>query len=241
MSLDDYIAAYYGSQLSGGTGTFGSSAYMLKTNIVPPVCPMCPGSVGGGCCTNCGGNGGAGTAGVSAGATGTTLDENSSIMKSLRELKNSLSKIIGDGDSFSGDTGTTGTTTAVSTVATGATGTFNYNANSALSSVPQSTSSTTQSTSSTTQPDNEDQSVTSKLSTWIHGKANAVSNRIRSPTANQSQSGSSSNVGITDTSPPAFAPITNPGQISISSMYGALNNTTSDYVPLTTSFSAFGK
>lgn len=35
--------------------------YMLKTQIVPPVCPSCPSCTGNGACTNCGGQGGSGT------------------------------------------------------------------------------------------------------------------------------------------------------------------------------------
>jgi len=35
--------------------------YMLKTQIVPPVCPSCPSCPSSGVCTNCGGQGGCGT------------------------------------------------------------------------------------------------------------------------------------------------------------------------------------
>ena len=40
-----------------------SDDYIMKTQIVPPVCPSCPScpSCQGGACTNCGGNGGSGT------------------------------------------------------------------------------------------------------------------------------------------------------------------------------------
>jgi hypothetical protein len=38
-----------------------SNDYMLKTQMVPPVCPACPACPTGGDCTNCGGHGGSGT------------------------------------------------------------------------------------------------------------------------------------------------------------------------------------
>jgi len=38
-----------------------SDDYILKTQIVPPVCPSCPSCTGNGSCTNCGGQGGCGT------------------------------------------------------------------------------------------------------------------------------------------------------------------------------------
>jgi hypothetical protein len=37
------------------------SKYMLKTEVVPPVCPACPSCASGGLCTDCGGKGGCGT------------------------------------------------------------------------------------------------------------------------------------------------------------------------------------
>jgi hypothetical protein len=50
----------------GAPGTAGGSTgysddYILKTQIVPPVCPSCPSCGNGGVCTNCGGQGGSGT------------------------------------------------------------------------------------------------------------------------------------------------------------------------------------
>ena len=47
---------------------FQASNYVQKTRVVPPVCPVCPSCRGGMCtgvCPNCGGNGGSGTQGAS--------------------------------------------------------------------------------------------------------------------------------------------------------------------------------
>ena len=48
--------SYFNSNAVGGL----SNDYMLKTQIVPPVCPSCP-ACQGGACTNCGGAGGSGS------------------------------------------------------------------------------------------------------------------------------------------------------------------------------------
>jgi hypothetical protein len=48
--------SYFNSNAIGGL----SNDYMLKTQIVPPVCPSCP-ACQGGACTNCGGQGGSGS------------------------------------------------------------------------------------------------------------------------------------------------------------------------------------
>lgn len=53
----------YWNKLSGNDlyNTIASNNYMLKTQIVPPVCPRCPNCPGSGVCTSCGGQGGAGS------------------------------------------------------------------------------------------------------------------------------------------------------------------------------------
>jgi hypothetical protein len=50
-----------------------SDDYLLKTQVVPPVCPSCPSCPNNGTCTNCGGQGGSGTlsgSGTSVAGTG---------------------------------------------------------------------------------------------------------------------------------------------------------------------------
>lgn len=47
--------------LFGGGGGRKNSDYMLKTEVVPPVCPSCHSCSDNDVCTNCGGNGGSGT------------------------------------------------------------------------------------------------------------------------------------------------------------------------------------
>ena len=50
-----------GQNVGQPTASGYSDDYILKTQIVPPVCPSCPSCAKGGVCTNCGGQGGSGT------------------------------------------------------------------------------------------------------------------------------------------------------------------------------------
>ena len=59
MNSDFYrMLAYWNTVYSGSLRN--PNDYILKTQIVPPVCPTCPSCPSSGACTNCGGNGGAG-------------------------------------------------------------------------------------------------------------------------------------------------------------------------------------
>lgn len=61
-NMSDYYKWYWYWNSSGNLPVHFSEDYMLKTQVVPPVCPSCPSCpTKGGCCTNCGGNGGDGT------------------------------------------------------------------------------------------------------------------------------------------------------------------------------------
>ncbi len=81
----DMWLPYFNSLVSSGT----SNDYMLKTQIVPPVCPQCPDcKCGDGVCNTCGGNGGSGTKvdDKTKGATGST--SSSTTDKILNDNKN---------------------------------------------------------------------------------------------------------------------------------------------------------
>jgi hypothetical protein len=65
--MDSVISEYfkwYWYWKSSASASDDNSDYILKTQIVPPVCPSCPMCTGDSCsnsvCTNCGGNGGSG-------------------------------------------------------------------------------------------------------------------------------------------------------------------------------------
>jgi hypothetical protein len=65
--MDDYYKWFYFNSVKGikdpNSHNYNySDDFILKTQIVPPVCPSCPTCPSsGGICTNCGGNGGSGT------------------------------------------------------------------------------------------------------------------------------------------------------------------------------------
>lgn len=59
--LLDSFARWYIYFNTNAVGSGNSDDYLLKTQIVPPVCPACPGCKSEGVCTDCGGNGGSGT------------------------------------------------------------------------------------------------------------------------------------------------------------------------------------
>ncbi len=59
----DYYKWYWYWKIADNNSQSISNDYILKTQVVPPVCPSCPScpSSSDGVCTNCGGNGGSGT------------------------------------------------------------------------------------------------------------------------------------------------------------------------------------
>ena len=59
--LLDAFARWYIYFNTSAVGSNNSNDYLLKTQIVPPVCPACPGCKTEGVCTDCGGKGGSGT------------------------------------------------------------------------------------------------------------------------------------------------------------------------------------
>jgi hypothetical protein len=244
-TLDSVIAQYYANLASGSGSTFDSSKYLLKTSIIPPVCPMCPLSGGG--CSNCGGNGGAGTAGVAATGTSKTIEENKSLLDTLRSMRDSLSKAI-DGDGTSSAPAPAAANTAAPTPASN-------------TPAPATSSSSTPAPAAAT-----GETVGSKLAsmfslkggdnasggTWNGGGAPPAtgSGSIDSGPGGSGRSAAapaaaSSNVPVTagtkDTTPPPLPPITHPSQLSPYSLYGAIGNSAGDFMPLGADFSSFGR
>jgi hypothetical protein len=86
---DYYNWVEYWNTLSGPDlyKNIASNNYMLKTQIVPPVCPRCPNCPGSGVCTSCGGQGGAGTSIASApsAAPSTAANADDSVGQFLRD------------------------------------------------------------------------------------------------------------------------------------------------------------
>ena len=59
--IADYYTKFYGKNAYAADGSRYSTDFLLKTQIIPPVCPSCPQCPSNVTCTNCGGRGGAGT------------------------------------------------------------------------------------------------------------------------------------------------------------------------------------
>jgi hypothetical protein len=253
QSLDSVIAQYYANLASGSGTAFDSSKYLLKTSIIPPVCPMCPLSGGG--CSNCGGNGGAGTAGVAATGTSKTIEENKSLMDTLRSMRDSLSKAI-DGD----DAATPTPATSATSTATG--GTVAPMPTPGAAPLPATTTSSTPAPAAAT-----NDTIGSKLAsmfslkggdndsggTWNGGGAAPAtgsgsinsgpggSGRAASAPAGSGGTAGPVTAGTKDTTPPPLPPITHPSQLSPYSLYGAIGNSTGNFMPLGADFSSFGR
>jgi len=100
----DYWKWFWYWNTNGGSGDNKgfNNDYMLKTQIIPPVCPTCPncpGSSGSGVCTDCGGQGGSGTQtgnGSSVGGTvlGTVDEAGNVINKTVNTAGNIVNKTV---------------------------------------------------------------------------------------------------------------------------------------------------
>ena len=78
-----------------------SEDYILKTQIVPPVCPSCPMCPKNDACTNCGGNGGCGT----KGADGKSMvKDEKQVTKVVDENGNVISETVGEVTDLARDT-----------------------------------------------------------------------------------------------------------------------------------------
>jgi len=75
-----------------------SEDYLLKTQIVPPVCPSCP-VCNVGACTNCGGNGGSGTLSQNGNTvvSGKTVSSNNPNSNSTNPNNNSFGGVVNRG------------------------------------------------------------------------------------------------------------------------------------------------
>ena len=80
-ALSEYFKWYWFYKTNQNKNSEFSEDYILKTQIVPPVCPSCPAcpSCAGGVCSNCGGQGGSGTLST----TGNTVVKSTTIPTSI--------------------------------------------------------------------------------------------------------------------------------------------------------------
>jgi hypothetical protein len=75
------------------------SEYILKSQIVPPVCPKCPSCTGPGVCNTCGGNGGSGTQGGPAAAQSASSPASNGVSGFLKDTGSGVKDFAQDAGS----------------------------------------------------------------------------------------------------------------------------------------------
>jgi len=92
-ALSEYFKWYWFYKTNQNKNSEFSEDYILKTQIVPPVCPSCPAcpSCPGGVCGNCGGQGGSGTLST----TGNTVVKSTNIPGAVASLGTTAGDVAG--------------------------------------------------------------------------------------------------------------------------------------------------
>lgn len=93
-ALSEYFKWYWFYKTNQNKNTETSEDYILKTQIVPPVCPSCPacpGGCSGSVCGNCGGQGGSGTLSTS----GNTVVQSTNIPGAVSSLGSTAGDVAG--------------------------------------------------------------------------------------------------------------------------------------------------
>ena len=92
-ALSEYFKWYWFYKTNQNKNSEFSEDYILKTQIVPPVCPSCPACPGctGGVCGNCGGQGGSGTLST----TGNTVVKSTNIPGAVASLGTTAGDVAG--------------------------------------------------------------------------------------------------------------------------------------------------
>jgi hypothetical protein len=100
--LSDYYrwASYWNGLIDiSGSDWRTRNDVMLKTQIVPPVCPRCPSCPSSGVCTTCGGNGGSGTQKSEGGSLVETSDSEGGVTDLLRDAGSGTKDLLEDAGS----------------------------------------------------------------------------------------------------------------------------------------------
>ena len=249
-SSNDVISNYYNRYWNKNQCKDGklSSEFLLKTQIVPPVCPACPSCPVNTTCTNCGGNGGSGTVGVSnvfdisGHPINTLYDANGKPITTLYDANGKLVHVVSNTGIINNYVDNAGQT--IRSVAGGVTNTAGnvaMNAERVIGNVAKSTG--------------------TALGAVGSGVGNLVGKLIDN---SQSQQGTPNGLGTPNSQgtpglltgdvqnndgyagrsyggygyPPNNTPNYN---TTTYPYYGAVPSTSNNYMPITTSFSAFGK
>jgi hypothetical protein len=201
------------------------SQYMLKTEVVPPVCPACPSCNTGGLCTDCGGKGGCGTKSSDGKSLAITDDGNN-----IADVKGPSSAVASVGKSAGAAvTGTVdvagnvvgGTVDAASNLVGGTVNT----ASNLVSGTVNAASNLVGGTIGT---------AANMLNSLVSGDAQRVG-------YNQSNATNGYNRNNTGIAAPSQIGVSNNTPIDVYSYNGALQSKGSNFRPLTADFGAFSK
>ena len=188
------------------------SKYMLKTEVVPPVCPSCPSCNSGGLCTDCGGKGGCGT----KSKDGKSLADGNNI----EDVKGPSSAIASVGKSASG--AITGTVDAAGNVVSGTIDKASNLVGGTIGTAADLLKSTGSGLSGLLSGD--------VRRVGYNQSYNGYNRNNTGITPGQAPSDTKAKIGMVDSMP-----------IDIYSYNGALQSKGSDFRPLTASFGAFSK
>jgi len=222
---------------SNPSATFGASNLVSKNSIVPPVCPTCPSCTGNGVCTSCGGQGGSGTqtgggSGSNRSSGNLLFDAGSGTKQLLENTGSGATSLVRDAAS--------GTAGLVKDAASGAAGLVKDTASGTVGLAKDTISGTIGLAKDTIGGIGD---ILGPLRpTQVSSSSNATSSNAYARGANGgvANGGASSSFGSNaatfggNTSQPI------PG-IDPYSYFGAIPPKSSNYVPITANFSAFGR
>jgi len=194
------------------------SQYMLKTEVVPPVCPACPSCNTGGLCTDCGGKGGCGTKSSDGKSLAITDDGNN-----IADVKGPSSAVASVGKSAGA--AVTGTVDTAGNVVGGT-----VNAASNLVGGTINTASNLVSGTINTATD-----LLKSAGSGLNSLASGDARRVGYNQSNATNGYNRNNTGIASTGLVANTPI------DVYSYNGALQSKGSNFRPLTADFGAFSK
>ena len=193
------------------------SQYMLKTEVVPPVCPACPSCNTGGLCTDCGGKGGCGTKSSDGKSLAITDDGNN-----IADVKGPSSAVASVGKSAGA--AVTGTVDAAGNVVGGTVDA----ASNLVGGTVNAASNLVGGTIGT-------------AANLLNSLASGDAQRVGYNQSNATNGYNRNNTGINVTSQPSQIGMVNNTPIDVYSYNGALQSKGSNFRPLTADFGAFSK
>ena len=198
------------------------SQYMLKTEVVPPVCPACPSCNTGGLCTDCGGKGGCGTKSSDGKSLAITDDGNN-----IADVKGPSSAVASVGKSAGA--AVTGTVDAAGNVVGGTVDAAGNVVGGTVNAASNLVGGTVNAAS------NLVSGTIGTAANLLNSLASGDAQRVGYNQSNATNGYNRNNTGIASTGLTANTPI------DVYSYNGALQSKGSNFRPLTADFGAFSK